>query len=214
MTTETAEPQGLRAKKKQQTRENISHQATLLFLERGFDKVTIADVAAAAQVAKMTVTNYFPRKEDLALDLGEVFVDQLARTVREREPGESALAALRRAYLTAAAEQDPVVGFSGPDFAGMIAASSALVARLREFHDDREAALARTLAEETGAAPDAITPRVAAAQLAGVHRVLFDETMRRTLAGQSNDEIAAALTGHITTAFDALEPSLGTYAVR
>lgn len=44
--------------------------------------------------------------------------------------------------------------------------------------------------------------------------MLFDETMRRTLAGRSNDEIAAALTGYIATAFDALEPSLGTYAVR
>ncbi|MFE3445238.1 TetR/AcrR family transcriptional regulator [Nocardia sp. NPDC059180] len=213
MTTETVEPQGLRAKKKQQTRENISHQATLLFLERGFDKVTIAEVAAAAQVAKMTVTNYFPRKEDLALDLGEVFVDQLARTVREREPGESAMGALRRAYSAAAAAQDPVVGFSGPVFAEMITASPALVARLREFHEEREAALARTLAEETGAAQDDIAPRIAAAQLGGVHRVLFDETMRRTLAGQSNDEIAAALAGYIATAFDALEPSLGSYAV-
>ncbi|WP_280235710.1 TetR/AcrR family transcriptional regulator [Nocardia cyriacigeorgica] len=214
MTTQTAEPQGLRAKKKQQTRENISHQATLLFLERGFDKVTIADVAAAAQVAKMTVTNYFPRKEDLALDLGEVFVDQLGRIVREREPGESAWAALRRAYLTAVAEQDPVVGFSGPVFAEMITASPALVARLREFHEEREAALAHTLAEETGAAADDITPRIAAAQLGGVHRVLFDETMRRTLAGQSNDDIAAALTDYIDIAFTALEPSLGDYAVR
>ncbi|MFD6212210.1 TetR/AcrR family transcriptional regulator, partial [Nocardia salmonicida] len=59
---------GLRARKKQQTREQISDRATALFLERGFDRVTIADVAAAADVAKMTVTNYFPRKEDLALD--------------------------------------------------------------------------------------------------------------------------------------------------
>ncbi|WP_068061313.1 TetR family transcriptional regulator [Nocardia xishanensis] len=206
--------QGLRARKKQQTRENISHQATLLFLERGFDKVTIAEVAAAADVAKMTVTNYFPRKEDLALDLGEVFVDQLARIVREREPGESALAALRRAYLAAAADRDPVVGFSGPEFARMIAESPALTARLREFHDDREAALASTLAAETGAAPDDITPRVAAAQLGGVHRVLFEETVRRTLAGESNDEIAGALTEYIRVAFDALEPGLRKYAVR
>ncbi|MFF3227929.1 TetR/AcrR family transcriptional regulator [Nocardia suismassiliense] len=211
MSTETL---GLRDRKKLQTRENISHHATMLFLEHGFDKVTIADVAAAAQVAKMTVTNYFPRKEDLALDLADVFVDQLARTVRERQPGESALAALRGAYLTAAAEQDPVVGFSGPEFAKMIDDSPALTARLREFHDERERALAATLAAETGAAATDITPRVAAAQLGGVHRVLFDETMRRTLDGQSNDEIAAALTEYITIAFDALAPSLATYAVR
>ncbi|MFE6926236.1 TetR/AcrR family transcriptional regulator [Nocardia sp. NPDC057663] len=206
--------QGLRARKKQQTREQISHRATELFLERGFDKVTIADVAAAADVAKMTVTNYFPRKEDLALDLGEVFAEQLAAVVRGRERGESALAALRGAYLAAVAAQDPVIGFSGQPFAKMITDSPALVARLREFHDDRQAALARALAEDTGAAPDDITPRVAAAQLAGVHRVLFDEILRRTLDGESGDEIATALAEYTRIAFDALEPGLGEYAVR
>lgn len=206
--------QGLRARKKQQTREQISHRATELFLERGFDKVTIADVAAAADVAKMTVTNYFPRKEDLALDLGEVFAEQLAAVVRGRAPGESALAALRGAYLAAVAAQDPVIGFSGAPFAKMITDSPALTARLREFHEDREDALARALAEATGAAPDDITPRVAAAQLAGVHRVLFDEILRRTLDGESGDEIATALGVYTRIAFGALEPGLGDYAVR
>ncbi|UGT69712.1 TetR/AcrR family transcriptional regulator [Nocardia gipuzkoensis] len=210
----TAQDLGLRARKKQQTRDNISHHATLLFLEHGFEKVTIADIAAAAQVAKMTVTNYFPRKEDLALDLHEVFVDQLARVVRERASGESASAALRRDYLAAVARHDPVVGFSGPEFARMITDSPALVARLREFHDERERALAAALAAETGTADTDITPRVAAALLGGVHRVLFDETLRRTLDGESNDDIATALTRYIGAAFDTLEQAVGDYAVR
>lgn len=205
--------QGLRARKKQQTREQISHRATELFLARGFDKVTIAEVAAAADVAKMTVTNYFPRKEDLALDLGEVYTQQLAVIVRDRAEGESALAALRRAYLVAVAAQDPVIGFSGTPFAKMITDSPALVARLREFNEDRETALAVALAETTVAAPDDITPRVAAAQLAGVHRVLFDEILRRTLAGQTNAEIATAMAGYARGAFDVLEPGLSDYAV-
>ncbi|GGO10996.1 TetR family transcriptional regulator [Microbispora rosea subsp. aerata] len=204
----------LRELKKRQTREKISHEATRLFLERGFDQVTIADVAQAAQVAKMTVTNYFPRKEDLVFDLSEEFVQSLARIVRDRAQGESALAALRRAYLDAVAAHDPVIGFSGPAFARMIDASPALTARLRDFHDEREKALAETLAAETGAGPGDILPRVAAAQLGGVHRLLFDETLRRTIAGQSPAEIAEALTGHIEAAFDLLEPSLGGYAVR
>ncbi|MFI7520186.1 TetR/AcrR family transcriptional regulator [Micromonospora globbae] len=210
----TAQSTGLRALKKRQTRENISAQATRLFLERGFDNVTIADVAAAAQVAKMTVTNYFPRKEDLALDMHDEFVQQLATAVRERLPGESALAALRRTYLAGVAAQDPVIGFSGPRFARMITDSPALMARLREFHDDREKALAAALAEETGSTDDDVMPRVAAAQLAGVHRLLFDETMRLTLAEHTGDDIAAALTRYARVAFDALEPSLGGYAVR
>ncbi|WP_405150051.1 TetR/AcrR family transcriptional regulator [Nocardia salmonicida] len=205
---------GLRARKKQQTREQISDRATALFLERGFDRVTIAEVAAAADVAKMTVTNYFPRKEDLALDLGEVYIGQLAAIVRDREPGQSALAALRHAYLTAVAAHDQLIGFSGEPFARMIADSPALTARVRDFNDDREVALAVALATETGAAPDDITPRVAAAQLAGVLRVLFDEVTRRTLAGEADAEIAAAVTRDAEIAFDALEPGLGNYAVR
>jgi AcrR family transcriptional regulator len=210
----SGETTSLRTLKKRQTRENISSQATRLFLERGFDHVTIADVAAAAQVAKMTVTNYFPRKEDLALDQREAFVRMLAAIVRERGPGESALAALRRAFLAGVAERNPVIGFSGPEFAKMITDSPALVARLREFHDDREKAMAEVLAEETGAAPDDIVPRVAAAQLGCVHRLLFDETMRLTLEGHGDDEIARTVESHAVIAFDALEPALGGYAVR
>ncbi|MBO2464411.1 TetR family transcriptional regulator [Actinomadura sp. LCR2-06] len=205
---------GLRELKKQQTRQAISHQATRLFLRHGFDRVTIADVAAAAQVAKMTVTNYFPRKEDLALDLHEEFVAQPARTVAARAPGESALAALRRAFLEAVDRQDAVIGFSGPDFARMISESPALVARLREFHEEREHALAAVLAGESGTSPDDVVVRVAVAQLIGAHRVLFEETLRRTIAGEDRDEIAAALAASAKDAFDLLEPSLGSYAVR
>jgi AcrR family transcriptional regulator len=210
----TGQTTGLRALKKRRTRENISHQATRLFQERGFDHVTIAEIAAAARVAKMTVTNYFPRKEDLALDLRDAFVGGPVTTLRERRPGESALAALRRSHLAAVAARDPVVGFTGPEFAHMITGSPALVARLREFHDDRERALARVLAEETGAAPDDILPRVAAAQLGGVLRLLLDEMLRLTLDGHADDEIAGIVAVHVHTAFTAVEPSLSDYAIR
>jgi AcrR family transcriptional regulator len=204
---------GLRETKKQQTRQNIAHQATRLFLRHGFDRVTIADVAAAAQVAKMTVTNYFPRKEDLALGLHEVFVAWPARTVAERAPGESALAALRRGFQDSAARHDPVLGFSGPGFARMVTGSPALAARLREFHEEREDALAAVLAEETGAGPDDLLPRLAAAQFGAVHRVLYQEALRRALDNETHDEMATALTASAHHAFDLLEPAFSTYAV-
>ncbi len=60
--------EGLRERKKRQTRQHISDVATGLFLERGFDAVTIAEVAEAADVSVNTVYNYFPAKEDLFLD--------------------------------------------------------------------------------------------------------------------------------------------------
>ena len=93
---------GLREQHKQQTRAAISAAATRLFIERGFDQVTITHVAEAAGVAKMTVTNYFPRKEDLVFDQADAVIGQLARTIGSRAAGESYLAAVRRAYLARA----------------------------------------------------------------------------------------------------------------
>ena len=123
---------GLRESKKQETRQLISDCATALFIEQGFEQTTIAEIAAAARVAKKTVTNYFPRKEDLALDHHEAFTEGLARTVTERGPGEEPLTALDRTFRTALLEHSPVVGFTGPAFARMVTDSPTLTARLRE----------------------------------------------------------------------------------
>ncbi|WP_250563379.1 TetR/AcrR family transcriptional regulator [Sphaerisporangium fuscum] len=205
---------GLRELKKQQTRQAISNIATRLFEERGFEAVTIAEIAAAAQVAKMTVTNYFPRKEDLALDIHETFVASLARTVASRPAGESALAALRRAYLAAVERHDAVAGFAGPAFARMIKQSPTLTARLRELHEQREEALAEALAADTAAAPGDLTPRAAAALLGAAHRTLFQHAMDLNMEGRGHDEMAAALTRAGEQVFGLLETSLTGYAVR
>ncbi|MCE6997088.1 TetR/AcrR family transcriptional regulator [Saccharothrix sp. S26] len=205
---------GLREQKKQETRQAISDHATRLFIERGFEETTIADIAEAARVAKKTVTNYFARKEDLALDQHEEFTAGLARTVAAREVGESALAALRTAFLAAAARHDPVIGFSGRPFARMIVESPTLTARLRELHEAREEALAATLAAETAAQPGDITPRAVATQLGGAHRLLFGEVLRLTVEGHDNAHIAATVTAFAARVFDLLEPALGGYATR
>ncbi|MCX4822362.1 TetR/AcrR family transcriptional regulator [Streptomyces sp. NBC_01142] len=218
--------QPLREQKKKQTRQAISDAATGLFIERGFDRVTIADVAAAAGVAKMTVTNYFPRKEDLVLDLSEAFVSGPARVVAARPAGVSPLEALRDDYLAAVRKQDPVIGFSGEPFARMIVDSPVLLARLREFHEQREAALAEQLGAEAGARagtggawgdpqapkdaedPEGITCRAVAAQLGAALRVLFGCLLERTLTGGSNAEIAAPHEAEARRVFELLEPSL------
>ena len=205
---------GLREAKKRETRQLISDRATELFLAKGFDHTTIAEIADAARVAKKTVTNYFPRKEDLAFDHQEDFVTRLARTVAARAPGESALAALRTAFAEAVARQDPVAGFAGPEFSRMIAASPTLSVCLRGLHDQREEHLAAALAAATGAEPADVTPLAAAAVLGGVHRVLFGRIQELTLDGRPNTEIAAVVGTEAERAFTLLEPSLGTYAVR
>ncbi|MGW7260210.1 TetR/AcrR family transcriptional regulator [Streptomyces sp. NPDC054834] len=192
---------GLRESKKQETRQLISDCATKLFIELGFEQTTIAEIAAAARVAKKTVTNYFPRKEDLALDHHEAFTQGLALAVTDRRPDETPLAALSRARRTALLEHNPVIGFTGLTFARMVADSPTLTARLRELHDQREEALAMALAIDTPASAAAIAPQAAAALIAGADRLLFRRIQELTLAGHTNDEITATLlpeAGHTT----------------
>ena len=198
---------GLRERRKQETRQNISDVATVMFVGHGFDEVTIADVAAAAGVAKMTVTNYFPRKEDLVFDRADGIIASLAGAIGARAPGESMLTAIRRDYAERIAHQDVTLGLSSPQFATMIIGSPILASRGREIADQRERALAEAIAAETGR--DDVQQRVVAAQLASVHRVLTEEATRRSLAGESRDQICAELGAEATRAFDRLEPALG-----
>jgi AcrR family transcriptional regulator len=203
---------GLRERKKQETRQAISDIATVLFAERGFDSVTIAQVAEAAGVAKMTVTNYFPRKEDLVFDRAQGIVSSLADAVASRAPGESLLAAIRRQYADAAARADVTLGLSSPAFAAMIEGSPVLLSRALEIQAQRERALGDAIAAETGA--DTVPQRVVAAQLSAVHRVLTAEATRRSQAGQPRAEILEVLAAESQRAFDLLEPSLGGYLIR
>ena len=203
---------GLRERRKQEARQAISGTAMALFAARGFDEVTISQVADAAGVSKMTVTNYFPRKEDLVFDRVEVIIRSLADAAAVRAPGESLLAAIRRDYAERIAAGDVTLGPPTPEFVRMVAGSPALTSRAREIADLREQALGDAIAAETGT--DDPQQRIIAAQLASVHRVLFAEAARRILAGQPRDEICQVLAAASRRAFDLLEPSLGRYGVR
>jgi AcrR family transcriptional regulator len=203
---------GLRERRKQEARQAISGVAMAMFEARGFDDVTISQVAEAAGVSKMTVTNYFPRKEDLVFDRAEEIIGSLAGAVAARAPGESLLAAVRRDYAERIAAGDVTLGVPTPAFARMVGGSHALTGRRREIADLTEQALGDAVAAEAGA--DDPQQRIVAAQLASVHRVLFAEGSRRVLAGQQRDEISHALGEAAREAFDLLEPSLGGYCVR
>ena len=212
MTEVTERRTGLRERKKLQTRRAISDIATRLFLRDGFDAVTISQVAAVAGVAKMTVTNYFPRKEDLIFDQAGAIVARAAEAVSGRRAGESLLAAMRRDYAAAVARQDPALGLSRPGFAAMIMGSPVLASRAMEISYQRERAIGDAIAAETG--QDTAQQRIVAAQLASVHRVLAGEATRRSLAGESRERITAFLSQESERAFDRLEPALGDYLVR
>jgi CRP-like cAMP-binding protein len=119
---------------------------------------------------------------------------------------------IRRDYARAVARREVTLGISGQAFARMVDDSPVLQTRLREILDQRERALADAIVAEAGT-EDALA-RVVAAELASVHRVLYAEASRRSLAGESREEIQAVLAATADRAFDLLEPSLGSYGVR
>ncbi len=203
---------GLRERRKQETRQAISGIAMALFTTKGFDEVTISQVADAAGVSKMTVTNYFPRKEDLVFDRAEVIIRSLADAVVARAPGESLLAAIRRDFAERIATGDVTLGLPTATFARTVQNSHALTSRGREIEDLREQALGDAIVAEAGV--DEVQQRIVAAQLASVHRVLFAEGARRIVAGQPRCEVGKVLAAAALQAFDLLEPSLGGYGAR
>src|SRR3954462_4904425 len=87
---------GLRERKKQQTRELIAETARRLFSERGFERVSVAEIARVADVSEKTVFNYFATKEDLVYWRLESFEEELLGTIRDRPAGESVLGAFVR----------------------------------------------------------------------------------------------------------------------
>jgi AcrR family transcriptional regulator len=204
----------LREFKKQQTRQAIADAATVLFMERGFEGTTIVDVAEAAGVSKMTVTNYFARKEDLFFDMHEEVITGPARAVAGRPVGESALDAVRRDYLAAVERHDPLLGWTDPGFTRLADESPVLRARLREIFDHQEQALSVVLAEAVGEEPDAFEPRHAAAQLGTVLRLLFGEAQRGVRRGASEEELFDGLGRTARDAFARLKPALAGYAIR
>jgi AcrR family transcriptional regulator len=216
----TAQP-GLRERKKEQTRQLIADTARRLFEERGFDGVSVAEIARAADVAEKTVFNYFPTKEDLFYSRLEAFGDALLQAIRAREPGTSMLAAVHGFLL----DREGVFALDAPGgddeatrqlriVTRVITESPALLARERQVFDRYAESLAALIAEETGSHPDDAEPRAAANALLGVHRALIDYVRRRTLAGARASEIGPDLRTQAERAFARLERGLGEYGIK
>jgi AcrR family transcriptional regulator len=207
--------QGLRERKKEQTRQSIAETAQRLFAERGFDAVTVAEVAKAADVSAATVFNYFPTKEDLFYGQMEAFESALVEAVRTREPGDSVLTAFRKLMLERsvrlASEEVAKIIVKA---ARVVTASPALLAREREIVARATQALADLIAEETGAGADDVEPLVVANALMGVQRALQSHVRASVLAGRSGPSLAEDVRSQATRAFARLESGLAGYGVK
>nr|ADE34502.1 SsfT2 [Streptomyces sp. SF2575] len=203
---------GLRERKKLRMGELISETAVALFLRYGFDRVSVADVAAAAEVSKKTVFNYFPSKEDLVLYPIRDHVDEPARVAGSRTAGESPIAALRRHFVAGLEAGDPITGLADYSeflaFQRMVMGTPSLKLRLMEQWINSEDSLAHALAEALGESPDAIAPRALASQIIAVQRTLTVRNVERMLAGSRPADILAECTAEAELAFDLLEKSL------
>src|SRR5690242_6417483 len=170
------------------TRAKISEVATRLFLERGFDEVTVAEVAREAGVSSVTVFKHFPRKEDLLLDRTDEAVEVLRSAVRDR-PAD-VLTSLRQATIRLLDEEHALAGVKDGSvpFYRTVAASPALIARSREIASE----LQQTLEEELDRDPafDGDASLLAAFFIAGYTTVLV-ETARRMTAGDAPRDVAA-----------------------
>lgn len=145
-------PTDLRSRKRLATRQAISNAATRLFFVHGFDRVTVDEIAAAANVGRMTVFNHFPRKEDMFFDREEEGRALLRAALRQRDPAVAPVDALRLLAHRLVAEDSPYITFSaaGQGFIATIEESSALKARARAIRDELAHVVAQALAECTG----------------------------------------------------------------
>ena len=186
-----------------QTRAKIMEVANRLFIERGFDSVTVADVARQAGVSSVTVFNHFPTKEDLFLDRAVDAVEFLREAVRDRAPGVGVLASLRELALRLFDERHPLSGVDDRSipFFRTVAASPALVARARQIASD----LQRTLSDELERDPtfEGDGMLLAAFFIAGYGAVLV-ATARRLIAGEPPSAVVHGHRARLDTLFDAL----------
>jgi AcrR family transcriptional regulator len=212
---------GLRERQKAERRQAISDAATALFVERGFDAVTLTEVAEAAGVSVKTIFNYFGSKEELFLDReGEAYSSTIA-AIADREPGETITDGIRRLLVEQRVPsrgggweifEDPVIWERFRAFIATWKGSSALQARHLLINETLADGVADALAAELGIAADDDRVRTMAAMLVSAmhlrHRVMsaavlegapLEEVRRRV------DAVAREAVGRVAAAFPDLD---------
>ena|SRR5690242_7680393 len=194
----------LRETKKLRTREAIASEAMRLFATRGFDHVTVAEIAVAAGVSEKTVFNYFPTKEDIFFDEVPARLESLATALRGRKPGESIFAVLRGLQSRDAPR---LTSERFATFARILEESHALQAKELEIMGHFADMLAATLQSELGVKE--IDAAVAANALVSVQWQFFRNARRAALEGKTGPAAEKKLRADLSRAYTLLEHGLG-----
>ena len=169
-----------------QTRERIREAAAILFFERGYDAVTVAEVARAAGVSSVTVFNHFARKEDLFFDRTTDAVELVQSAIRDRAVGTDVVTALENMSLRLSEERSPLSGIDprSEEFFRTVAGSPALISRAREIAAELQDVLIVELERDADFCGDA--KLLAAFFIAGYSSLLVT-TAGRVLAGDRDE---------------------------
>jgi AcrR family transcriptional regulator len=186
-----------------QTRARISQIATQLFMQRGFDAVTVAEVAKAAGVSSVTVFNHFPRKDDLLFDRTGDAEQLLRGAVRERPDDVDVVASLRAAAQRIAHERSAFSALAddAEPFLRTVRDSPALVARVREINGELQAVLRAELEADDRFSGDAA---LLAAMVVGGYASVMTRTASERLDGADASTVAAAHAQRVERLFAAL----------
>ena len=209
-----AQIEGLRARKKRAAREAIAATARRLFAERGFDAVTVAEIAAAADVSEKTVFNHFPTKEDLAFAGREEGLMRLVAAITERAGTDSVLDVFRALTTTVI---DDLVAPGNEDLlavAKIIRHSPTLQERLTAGWESGAAVVTAAVAETSGAADDDLVPGIVARALWWTHRSIFLVALHGLLAEEDREQLVARLRVAAEQAYGQLEAGFGEYGKR
>jgi AcrR family transcriptional regulator len=206
-----AQIEGLRARKKRIAREAIAATARRLFAERGFDAVTVAEIAAASDVSEKTVFNHFPTKEDLAFADRERGLVQLVAAIRERPPGTPVIDVFRALTTTVI---DVLVARGDEELltvAKIIRHSPTLQERLTAGWESGASVVTAAVADTSGAAGDDLVPGIVARTLWYTHRSIFLAALHGLLAEEDREQLVARLRVTADRAYDQLAGGLGEY---
>jgi AcrR family transcriptional regulator len=208
-------PVGRRELKRQETRARIVDAAADLFAERGFDTVSVVEIARRAGVVEKTVFNHFPVKEGLVFDADPPMRAALLETVRRRPAGESVASAAGTFVVSAMARLgSPEAAEGVARMARIVRGSRTLQVREREIIDDLTASLAALVAEETDQRSGQLEPWLAAHAVLGLYAGLLELARDRVLAGITGPALAAELGRRGQRGLSLLQFGLAGYAKR
>ena len=212
--------EGLRDRKKRELRQRISDVATSMFIERGFDNVRVAEIAAAVDVSEKTIFNYFPTKESLVFDREELQTARMIHAVRDQTPRQTLVQSILRAieddvhetFRHWRADHDAVAALGGVRaFAEMVEDSPGLTAGLYGMQERMTLAVAEVLAERVGVDPDDPEPQAAAVIVLSLWRAQFRAMVRHADMTADLDTVRDAVIADVRRAAAVTEGGLAAF---